>query len=380
MIHVKNATAGDDGWVDVAADTRGCVVYGPYAELATGRFKVAFDITADVSNDVARVDVVTNSGTTVLAERVVQAGVSELDFDLANNSVVEFRVHALGQPFRVAYERPLAVVLDGAEAGRFLTLRGDVPDFVRKNYSAIRRLAELGVDFDVGETITATVQGITCRVHSEEELQLFTELFFINEYTFTSPVECIAIDIGMNVGLTSLLLANNPMVAAVYSFEPFATPYARAAANIAMNPRLEPKITAYPFGLADRTEALKVKVQDTNTVGVSIAGTSVGAEEIIHIASAAETLRPILAAAKAAGQRVVMKVDCEGSEFAIFDDLERAGLFKSIDVMMIEWHKWWDPAKTQANLMRPMVESGLFVFDRTNPDNPMAGSLYAVRL
>ena len=372
MRHISNAMIADDGWVDVADNTRGCVVYGPYAELATGRFKVAFDITAEnVANDVARVDVVTNSGTTVLAEKVVSSGLTELDFDLPGNAVVEFRVHALGQPFRVAYERPLSVVLDGADAGRFLTLRGEVPDFVRKNYSAIRRLAELGVDFDVDDTITATVQGITCRVHSEEELQLFTELFFINEYTFVSPVECVAIDIGMNVGLTSLLLANNPMIKAVHSFEPFATPYARAAANIAMNPSLEPKITTYPFGLADRKEALQVKVQDTNTVGVSIAGTSVGAEETIHIASAAETLRPIIDNAKAAGQRVVMKVDCEGSEFAIFEDLERADLFKSIDVMMIEWHKWWDPAKTQADLIRPMVKSGLFVFDRTNPEYRM---------
>ena len=380
MKHVSNAVVGDDGWVDIASETRGCVVYGPYAELATGRFRVAFDIAAEAANDVARVDVVTDSGTTVLAERIVQAGTTELEFDLPGNSVVEFRVHALGEPFRVAYERPLSVVLDGAEAGRFLTLRGDLPEFVRRNYSAIRRLADLGVDFDVGETITATVQAITCRVHSEEELQLFTELFFINEYTFISPVDCVAIDIGMNVGLTSLLLANNPKVTAVHAFEPFATPYARAAANIAMNPRLEPKITAYPFGLADRKEALEVKVQDTNTVGVSIAGTSVGAEETIHIASAAETLRPIIDSAKAAGQRVVMKVDCEGSEFAIFEDLERAGLFQSIDVMMIEWHKWWDPTKTQTDLIRPMVKSGLFTFDRTNPDNPMAGSLYAVRL
>ena len=53
---------------------------------------------------------------------------------------------------------------------------------------------------------------------------------------------------------------------------------------------------------------------------------------------------------------------------------------QSIDVMMIEWHKWWDPTKTQTDLIRPMVKSGLFTFDRTNPDNPMAGSLYAVRL
>lgn len=380
MKHLNNGVARSDGWIDVAAETLGCVVYGPYAELAAGRFKVVFDIASKVASDVARIDVVTNSGLTVLAEKVVSAGVSELDFDLPNNAAVEFRVHALGQPFSVAYERPLSVMLDAAEAGRFLTLRGDVPDFVLRNYSAIRRLAELGVDFDVSDAITATVQGIKCRVHSEEELQLFTELFFINEYTFTSPVECVVIDIGMNVGLTSLLLANNPMVAAVHSFEPFATPFARAHANIALNPLLEPKITAYPFGLADRKEALRVKVQDTNTVGVSIAGTSVGVEETIHIAPAAETLRPILDAAKAAGRRVVIKVDCEGSEFAIFEDLERAGMFQLIDVMMIEWHKWWDPAKTQADLMRPMVESGLFVFDRTNPDNPMAGSLYAVRI
>ena len=90
--------------------------------------------------------------------------------------------------------------------------------------------------------------------------------------------------------MTSLLPANNLLVTAVHAFEPFATPYSRAAANIAMKPMLESKITAYPFGLADRKDALQVKVnvQDTNTVGVSIAGTTVDTEETLHIASAAE--------------------------------------------------------------------------------------------
>ncbi|HBI18156.1 MAG TPA: hypothetical protein DDY79_02285 [Brevundimonas sp.] len=93
MIRVNNATVGDEGSVDVAAGTWGCVVYGPYAELTTGRLRGAFDITADVAKDLALIDVVTNSGSTVLVERKVTAGLTELAFEL----VVEFCVHALSK-------------------------------------------------------------------------------------------------------------------------------------------------------------------------------------------------------------------------------------------------------------------------------------------
>ena len=76
---------------------------------------------------------------------------------------------------------------------------------------------------------------------------------------------------------------------------------------------------------------------------------------------------------------VVLKVDCEGSEFPIFESIVREGLFKGIDAMMIEWHKWWSKEKTQLDLILPLTNAGFLVFDQTDPTNKFAGMLYAVR-
>jgi hypothetical protein len=46
---------------------------------------------------------------------------------------------------------------------------------------------------------------------------------------------------------------------------------------------------------------------------------------------------------------------------------------------MIEWHKWWSKEKTQQDIIRPLTKAGHLVFDRTNPENPYAGMLLAVR-
>ena len=183
----------------------------------------------------------------------------------------------------------------------------------------------------------------------------------------------------MNAGVASLALAKNPQVEAVFSFEPFAVPFRRAGDNFRRNPGLAAKIRAENFGLADRNQELTVRSDPAATIGVSIRGVQGGSPERIRIRDAASELGPILKDAAEHGLGVVMKMDCEGSEFAIFESLARGKLFDKIDAFMIEWHKWWSAEKTQADLIAPLREAGFFVFDRTHPGNPHAGLLLAVR-
>ena len=124
---------------------------------------------------------------------------------------------------------------------------------------------------------------------------------------------------------------------------------------------------------------MTVLSQELNTIGVSVKGNSAGTPETIEIRDAAVELKPLIADTKNRGLGVVIKVDCEGSEFPIFEALEQNGLFKDIDALMIEWHKWWSADKTQYDLIAPLTKAGFFVFDRTQVANPHAGLLLAVR-
>jgi len=101
-----------------------------------------------------------------------------------------------------------------------------------------------------------------------------------------------------------------------------------------------------------------------------------GIEVPLSIRDAATTLGPIIEAALARGRRIVMKIDCEGSEFQIFDSLERAGLLDKITAVMVEWHRVFD-GKSQHTLMEPLRQRGFVTIDRS----PRTGNgfFYAVR-
>ena len=72
---------------------------------------------------------------------------------------------------------------------------------------------------------------------------------------------------------------------------------------------------------------------------VAVAG---GVPTNVSLKDAATMLRPVIEDAKARGLAVVVKVDCEGSEFAIFRSLAAAGLLSQIDAFMVEWHAMFE--------------------------------------
>ena len=110
---------------------------------------------------------------------------------------------------------------------------------------------------------------------------------------------------------------------------------------------------------------MEVFAQDERSGGNSVRGFSNGTREVIELRDACRELRTIIGDANERGLGVVVKVDCEGSEFPIFEVIERGDLFESIDAVMMEWHSGWSKEKNQHDLIRPLVRSGFAVFDRT---------------
>jgi FkbM family methyltransferase len=361
------------------------VIWGPYQALSSGVYEVQFYIApldlSQVDQLCCTVDVARAVGEDVLFVKDLTVrqltendGIVMCRFTLTSDSIVEFRVIARNGPgFRVRYYRKVYPV--GGSASQL-----DSNHLYTKNIDRISQQERFGVKFWLeDEELIAGIDNIEMYINNDEDLILIEEIFFANDYNIVPSRNSIAIDVGMNVGMASLTLASNPKIDAVFSYEPFLTPFHRAVKNFRRNPLIKNKITTRNVGLSDGNRSLDVKTDYNATIGTSIRGVQVGETQTIQIRDAAEELQPIIEQAARRELGVLIKVDCEGSEFAIFDSLGKASLFHKIDAVMMEWHKWWSADKTQADLIRPLTEAGFAIFDRTNRANPHAGLLLAVR-
>ncbi len=254
------------------------------------KFDIRPDEDAEPGVVCCKIDVVTNLGRAKLLERALSVrelrdtdSEIEVEFKVLDAGPFEYRVFATGTTgLRVACDRKANVILDPTSDLSFLALADNVSEnqLFRDNYGAISRFCSQGVEFEVTKSsIIATANGVKFHIDSPENLQLLQEIFYVNEYNFVPPRCCIAIDIGMNVGMTSLALASNPKVEKIYAFEPFKAPFTRAMQNFKLNPVLFRKIEAYNFGLSDKCEDLEVLSQEFNTIGISVRGNESGTPE-----------------------------------------------------------------------------------------------------
>lgn len=198
----------------------------------------------------------------------------------------------------------------------------------------------------------------------------FYEVFESRGYDFYSKDEFVVIDIGANVGYTSLFMANKDNVTKVYAFEPFKPTFDLAMNNINMNKSISSKISLFNFGLSDTNKDIKVHYDPNATWGMSsVYDFGTGKVEDINIKKSSEVLRPIIEENK--DKKIYLKVDCEGEEYNILPDLDRAGILKDIDVIALEWH--WQGTK---NLFEILNRNDFTFF--ANP-NLRQGIIRAVR-
>ncbi len=94
--------------------------------------------------------------------------------------------------------------------------------------------------------------------------------------------------------------------------------------------------------------------------------------ERIELHDAAVALAPIFADYPDAN--IVLKMDCEGSEYGIFKNLEAAGLLGRFQAIMLEWHKEGPRALRDA-----LERHGYAVFTFGDRPSPV-GVLYAVNV
>lgn len=188
------------------------------------------------------------------------------------------------------------------------------------------------------------VQGLSFKVASLSNMAVLHEIFIqrIYDIEVESP-ELVVLDIGMNIGVASHFFATLPNVKAVYGYEPFPQTFQEALYNSSLNPTLKNKLVQFNIGISDRTCKKNITLFESGSLSASTIETTTnfakieGQEVQVELIAAKELLTSIKV--KHPDTPLLLKIDCEGEEYAIFESLKNTGLMKNVTVILVEWHQ-----------------------------------------
>jgi FkbM family methyltransferase len=365
----------------------GHALYGPYEQLEPGRYIVEFDIAlAEVPADAddllcGFIDVVTDSGHETVAYEPLfvsqlagdHARVS-LAFHLKQAGAVEYRVHVNGHASLLIADNAVA----RPAANEAWTPGGPRSYFIDEHKGALKAVYERDARIHfVGDRIVAEIAGVRFNARVYDDVNFVHEIFVQGAYKLLLGKPTCIIDVGLNVALASLVFATRPFVEEIHAFEPFEATRARGMSNIALNPELARKITVNPYGLGDVDGELTLRIYDSGDSGaMSTRDSEYGTPMQIPMRDAGGALRPIIESARGRGLEVIVKVDCEGSEFPVFASLAESGLLSQIRGFMVEWHRVFE-GRSQDELIAPLLANDYLVFDISPPTGN--GFFYATR-
>jgi FkbM family methyltransferase len=249
--------------------------------------------------------------------------------------------------------------------------------------NALKLVDKKGAKFfiDTEESLNIKIDTLQFRINDEEELFILCEVFLEGSYNLITSTqkEIVLIDIGMNVGITSMFYASKPNVRKVFSFEPFYPTYNLALHNIHLNELFAPKIETNNYGLAkeDATMVVNYSLRQKGRMGLNGLPDKSNTiadnfkKESIVLKSVTTAFAKIKE--ETAGQFVVCKMDCEGAEYEIIDSLYKAQQLSSPDVYFIEWHY-----KSPEHIVSSLINSNYNVISTTFK-SLNSGMIYAIK-
>lgn len=185
--------------------------------------------------------------------------------------------------------------------------------------------------------------GVSIYVESVEEFYIINEVYVEEEYQFKTAYKVVLIDIGTNIGTASLYFSALENVNKIYCFEPVLDTYNQAKFNFSINEISKKIVTINNFGLGsnERDEIFIFDKQVKGNTGIrgkmsSSYSENTNIQEVnVKIKPASIEIQKIIDANSSS--KIVIKMDCEGAEYEIFENLT-SEIFSHIDVFMIEWH------------------------------------------
>lgn len=215
-------------------------------------------------------------------------------------------------------------------------------------------------------------------VESAEEFYILNEVFVNGDYNYSSNTKSILIDIGANVGISSLFFSRYIFIDKIYAFEPVKDTFEQAQYNFKLNKKINKVEWIKNIGLGsyNRKESFLFDKNTKGNTGIrgvlspSYSSNYEAESREVQIYDASVEINKILENIK--DKKVIIKMDCEGAEYEILDNLFQSGTIKKIDVLLLEWHD-----KGSKLIEDILLESGFKLFSR-NLDS-ITGMVYAYK-
>ncbi len=213
---------------------------------------------------------------------------------------------------------------------------------------------------------------VSAEMANHESLLCMQEVFEFDTYQCLGSGPCIVVDMGMNIGLASLYLAAMPQVEAVYGYELVSSTARVASRNISANGFARGKVKVRHAGIAATAASIRLQLTGAGDVGASLKMIGSGADtETVELIDAAALIDQLHSSHPQ--HEIVLKVDCEGTEYEIFERLDDAGMLRHVAACMIEWH-----GKGAAPLTWLLVKNGFICFTPGIIAAQPTGFVYAV--
>jgi FkbM family methyltransferase len=212
---------------------------------------------------------------------------------------------------------------------------------------------------------------------SNHSFPIFFEIFEEELYGFYLNKPCVVIDVGANIGMASLYFALRENVKRVYSYELLPANSEFLKRNIGLNELFSTKIVLNPVGWSNVKGQAYLDDLPAGTADKGLAdieGRNEGKGQcLVNFIRADVELSNIIDSI--GNESIVLKLDCEGSEYEIIDQLNSSNLLNRIDLIMIEWH-----FHSIAKMIECLNVAGFAVVNRNIPnDGGLRGLLYAIK-
>ena len=212
-------------------------------------------------------------------------------------------------------------------------------------------------------------------VESSDEFFILNEVFVENEYNFLTNSGSIVIDIGANVGISSLFFSKLNYVEKIYAFEPVKETFEQAQYNLGLNGKIHKVewIKNIGLGKEDYKDTFKYNKNSKGKVGVrskSSLNSDITVETEVQICDASSEISKILNDIKT--KKIILKIDCEGAEYEIIDNIFKSGVINQVDIIILEWHD-----KGPQLIEKILLDSRFEVFSKNIC--PISGIIYAFK-
>lgn len=193
---------------------------------------------------------------------------------------------------------------------------------------------------------------ISIAVQSKDEFNNVCEVFLNQTYNYyiNNGKSDVVLDIGMNIGDSALYFLNQNNIEKIYGYEPFNKTFTLAKQNLKKYLDNPEKIEIFQYGISNENAKRIIKFNSNMTCGQSTifnirekaytfylnGGLIKHDDEEIEVKKASEVLSIIQR--KYPDHNLILKMDCEGEEYCILENLLESGILNSITYIMLEWH------------------------------------------